>query len=69
VSGGHGLRGPFRLISFFRYFGGSLELMTLEGWGTELFLCLFFGELMKCNAGTDVFLKLRSLEEAGDANI
>lgn len=34
-----------------KYFGGSLELMTLEGWGT------------------DIFLRLRSLDEAGDSTI
>ncbi|KAG6910899.1 hypothetical protein DXG01_006582 [Tephrocybe rancida] len=34
-----------------RYFGGSLDLMSLEGWGT------------------DVFLKLRCLDEAGDFTI
>jgi len=34
-----------------RYFGGSLDLMSLEGWGT------------------DVFLKLRCLDEAGDLAI
>lgn len=34
-----------------RYFGGSLDLMSLEGWGT------------------DVFLKLRCLDEAGDSAI
>ncbi|GLB35191.1 putative 26S proteasome subunit P45 [Lyophyllum shimeji] len=34
-----------------KYFGGSLELMSLEGWGT------------------DVFLKLRCLDEAGDVTV
>jgi len=34
-----------------KYFGGSLELLTLEGWGS------------------DVFLKLRCLDEAGDSAI
>ncbi|KAJ7490044.1 atypical/PDHK/BCKDK protein kinase [Mycena galericulata] len=34
-----------------KYFGGSLDLMSLEGWGS------------------DVFLKLRCLDEAGDAAI
>ncbi|KIY43724.1 atypical/PDHK/BCKDK protein kinase [Fistulina hepatica ATCC 64428] len=33
------------------YFGGSLDLMSLDGWGT------------------DVFLKLRCLDEAGDSTI
>ncbi|KAF7965309.1 hypothetical protein HWV62_44502 [Athelia sp. TMB] len=34
-----------------RYFGGSLELLSLDGWGT------------------DVYVKLRCLDEAGDAEI
>ncbi|KAJ7093069.1 histidine kinase-like ATPase [Mycena epipterygia] len=34
-----------------KYFGGSLDLMSLEGWGS------------------DVFLKLRCLDEAGDSAI
>ncbi len=34
-----------------RYFGGSLDLFSLEGWGS------------------DVFLKLRCLDEAGDLTI
>lgn len=38
-------------LSPHRYFGGSLDLFALEGWGT------------------DVFLKLRCLDEAGDSAI
>jgi len=34
-----------------KYFGGSLDLVSLEGWGC------------------DVYLKLRCLDEAGDANL
>lgn len=34
-----------------KYFGGSLELKSLEGWGS------------------DVFIKLRCLDEAGDSYI
>lgn len=36
---------------YLRYFGGSLDLFSLEGWGS------------------DVFLKLRCLDEAGDSAI
>lgn len=41
----------YPLINIVRYFGGSLDIFALEGWGS------------------DVFLKLRCLDEAGDAAI
>lgn len=54
-----------------RYFGGSLEFVSLDGWG-EISNCV---DLMHrlidlvTFAGSDVFVKLRCLDDAGDAEI
>lgn len=51
-----------------RYFGGELDLISMDGWGKSIFL--FFNVLSKSIClGTDVFVKLRCLDEAGDAEI
>lgn len=53
-----------------RYFGGSLDFFSLEGWGKACFsfvlVCSLTGLL---NVGSDVYLKLRCLDEAGDSTI
>jgi hypothetical protein len=50
-----------------RYFGGSLKLVSLNGWGElKSFLLV---TLPFIYPGCDVFLKLRCLDEAGDARI
>ena len=51
-----------------RYFGGSLDLFSLDGWGEY---CAYHGIAgsQKDASGSDVYLKLRCLDEAGDAQI
>ncbi|KAF5386703.1 hypothetical protein D9615_001734 [Tricholomella constricta] len=51
-----------------KYFGGSLDLMSLEGWGKK-FRFRIETSLDILETGTDVFLKLRCLDEAGDFTI
>ena len=46
-----------------RYFGGSLEIMSLEGWG-QLGLFLFLIRKVEGFTGSDAYLKLRCLDEA-----
>ena len=50
-----------------RYFGGSLDLLSLEGWGrlNELSCDMVTDPCV----GSDVFLKLRCLDEAVDSTI
>ena len=51
-----------------RYFGGSLDFLSLDGWGKYFTTQL----LIRPNArliGSDVFIKLRCLDSAGDVII
>lgn len=50
-----------------RYFGGSLDLYALDGWGEYILSHehIFIDSM----TGSDVFLRLRCLDEAGDAQI
>lgn len=43
-----------------RYFGGSLELVSLDGWGGCLILCAH-EPVIEALLGTDVFLRLPKL--------
>lgn len=49
------------------YFGGSLEFISLDGWGTLASYSLTSRSLWV--AGSDVFVKLRCLDQAGDVEI
>lgn len=44
---------------FFRYFGGSLDLVSLDGWGKIL---TYFGrQCVDCVIGTDAYVRLPKL--------
>lgn len=44
-----------------RYFGGSLELVNMDGFGGCLFLNCVFRRKLKRPSGTDVYLRLPRL--------
>ena len=56
-----------------RYFGGSLDFKSLDGWGTFSLASLGWAiKLMatfSCSIGSDVFIKLRCLDDGGDVEI
>lgn len=55
-------------MSMSRYFGGSLDLFSLDGWGESS--CMSHIHYINSAAiGTDALLKLRCLDEAGDVEI
>ncbi|KAH7889867.1 branched-chain alpha-ketoacid dehydrogenase [Phlebopus sp. FC_14] len=51
-----------------KYFGGSLDLFSLDGWG-EFWSRLFVIYVLMERTGSDVFVKLRSVDQAGNAEI
>jgi 26S proteasome regulatory subunit T1 len=51
-----------------KYFGGSLDVVTLHGWGACNRNPTCYFSLMKFQ-GSDVFVKLRCLDEAGGSEI
>ncbi|KAG9318316.1 branched-chain alpha-ketoacid dehydrogenase [Chiua virens] len=53
------------------YFGGSLDLFSLDRWGKypASLDTSGFGRINECHAGSDVYAKLRSVDQAGNAQI
>jgi 26S proteasome regulatory subunit T1 len=52
-----------------KYFGGSLEFVPLDGWGEINQNDSALNRRMMSHTGSDVFVKLRCLDEAGGAEI
>lgn len=52
-----------------KYFGGSLDLFSLNGWGKSLTFTTPVGISVQPFTGSDVYVKLRSVDQAGNAQI